>query len=57
MKEAEFWKNESSFLENEDDKIRCLLCPLLNLFYPDPFRSYRGIGTVPGINCSVIRQV
>ena len=27
MKEAEFWKNESSFLENEDDKIRCLLCP------------------------------
>ena len=27
MKEAEFWKKESSFLENEDDKIRCLLCP------------------------------
>lgn len=27
MKEAEFWKNESSFLKNEDDKIRCLLCP------------------------------
>ena len=27
MKEAEFWKNESSFLENEDAKIRCLLCP------------------------------
>lgn len=27
MKEAEFWKNESSFLENEDDKVRCLLCP------------------------------
>ena len=27
MKEAKFWKNESSFLENEDDKIRCLLCP------------------------------
>ena len=27
MKEAEFWKKESSFLENEDDKIRCFLCP------------------------------
>ena len=27
MKEAEFWKKESSFLKNEDDKIRCLLCP------------------------------
>lgn len=57
MKEAEFWKNESSFLENEDDKIRCLLCPLLNLFYPASFSTYRGIGTVSGINCSVIRQI
>ena len=27
MKEAEFWKNEPSFSKNEDDKIRCLLCP------------------------------
>lgn len=27
MKEAEFWKKESSFLKNEDNKIRCLLCP------------------------------
>jgi len=27
MKEAEFWKKESSFLKNEDAKIRCLLCP------------------------------
>ncbi|UTC63964.1 AmmeMemoRadiSam system radical SAM enzyme [Treponema sp. OMZ 788] len=27
MKEAEFWKTETSVLKNEDDKIRCLLCP------------------------------